>query len=84
MKLRQNYPYNEALDDFECFIEKHVTDQVVKDELKGVIDDARQRKTVPMRGLHSKYVKYRKKSQNYTTFTPEEREMMDDLIQFWC
>lgn len=84
MQLRQDYPYNEALDDLDSFIEKHIVHQDVKGEFKGIIEYARQQKTVPMRGLQDKLMKYRKIYSLYTPFTPEEREMMDDLIHFWC
>jgi hypothetical protein len=84
MQLRQDYPYSEALNDFENFIDKQVVHQYMKDEFKEIIDSSRQKKTVPMRGLQDKLMKYRKKYSLYTPFTPEEREMMDDLIHFWC
>jgi len=83
MKLRQNYPYNEALDDFERFIEKYISHQDVKDEFNETISYARKKKTVPMKGLHDRLMKYRKQHQAYTSFTAEEREMMDDLMHFW-
>ena len=84
MSLRNEYPYDEALNDFENFIEKQVIHQHIKNEFNEIINSARQDKTVPMRGLQVKLMKYRKEYCLYTKFTSQEREMMDNLIHFWC
>lgn len=83
MKLRKDYPYDLAIDDFSKFISRVVKDKVVLKEFSEILEDARSRKTFPMRGLHQKLMSYRRAKADYTTFTEEEREMIEDLMHFW-
>lgn len=84
MQLRQDYPYDEALDDLETFIDKCVIHQHVKDEFREIFDSARQQKTVPMRGIHKKFINYVEEHKLYDPYTEEDKETIDDLIHFWC
>ena len=83
MKLRKNYPYDLAIDDFSAFLDRVVRDTEALKEFKNILDDAGERKTFPMRGLHEKLMSYRKNNSDYTTFIDQEREMIEDLMHFW-
>lgn len=84
MNLRQEYPFNEALDDLECFIDKYVTHQDIKDEFNEIFNEARAKQSVPMRGIHKKFLDYVEEHKLYEPYTESEQEMIDDLIHFWC
>lgn len=83
MKLRRDYPYNQAIDDFAVFLSRVVKDKSVLEEFTCILVDARKRHTFPIRGLHNKLMSYRRDSSDYTPFTEEEREMIEDLMHFW-
>ena len=83
MKLRKDYPYNLAIDDFSIFISRVVKDKEVLKEFSDILEGARNRKTFPMRGLHEKLMSYRKHKAEYISFTEEDREMIEDLMYFW-
>ena len=83
MNLRKDYPYDEALDDLEKFINRHVHHENVRREFFEILNESRYRRTVPMRGIHEKFIKYTKKYELYSPYTDDEKEMIDDLIHFW-
>lgn len=81
--MLDEFPYEQALNDLEIFLNRVVMDQNIKNEFKLIIADARQRKTVPIRGIHEKLMQYRKEYKEYILFTDDEKEMIDNLLHFW-
>jgi len=75
--------YNQALNFLEVFFDRVIKDQNIKNEFKSIIKGAREEKTVPIRGLHEKLMRYRKEYNEYILFTEKEKEMIDDLMHFW-
>lgn len=76
-------PYDQALNDLEIFLDRIVIDQNINNEFKSIITDARQRKTVPIRGIHEKLMQYRKEYNEFIPFTDDEKEMLDNMMHFW-
>lgn len=83
MSLRKDYPYNEALDDLEEFINKHVVHEEHRNVLLEIINESRHRKTVPMRGIHEKFIEYVREYKINSALLSDEAEMIDELMHFW-
>lgn len=81
--MRENYPYNEALDDLTIFFKKHIKDEIFLKKMLLVLDQSRERKTVPIRGIHEEFMQYRKKNTDYFSFSNDETKMWDDLLGIW-
>ena len=81
--MRNDYPYQQAITDLRAFLSKKIADAKTLSELNDELDAALKRKTVPMRYINQKLFEYRKKHNDYSSFTDCERDMLDDLMHFW-
>lgn len=83
MRLRKDYPYDEAINDLANYVEKHIFHDAEKEEFKALLDECRKENRVPMRQINLKISEYRKKYKSYTSHSESEKEMMEDLMYFW-
>lgn len=82
--LREDYPYNEAIDDLISFFEEQITN---KEELKKMLDlleDSRRKHYLPMRYINVEFGKYLKNNpKDSKPLSKQENEMLGDLMHFW-
>ncbi|AWF82448.1 hypothetical protein BTJ40_17375 [Microbulbifer sp. A4B17] len=83
MSNRKDYPYNEAIDDLEIFFKKNIKNQESCRKFLDYLGVCRKNKRLGFRYVHEELMKYRKEYSDYFMYTPEEREMIDDLLYFW-
>ena len=83
MKKTNKYSYGQALNDIEKLVKRVVKHSEQLSEFKFIIDNARKRKTVPIRGIQEKLMNYREQYQEYDSFTAEERKMLNDVMDLW-
>lgn len=81
--MREDYPYNEALDDLIIFFKKHIKKQDILNELMDLINGCREEKMVSIRAIYETYSKYRKNYNDKFPCSPEEDQMWKDLLYFW-
>ena len=84
MGLRTDYPYHEALNDLRVFFEKRIIHSDVKAELNEELDASFKRKTVPMRYLFDRFIKYTSEHKLFDPYSEEEEKMIDELLHFWA
>ncbi|SHO57665.1 hypothetical protein VQ7734_03435 [Vibrio quintilis] len=87
MKMKPDeFPYNQsglALDELEKLIIRVVEHELERDDLLKSIADARERGTVPIRGIQHQLMQYRKKYSLYTPFSDDEKQLIDHLLNYW-
>lgn len=83
MHLRNDYPYNEALDDLVAFFKLRIKNDFRKKELLGYLEKCRREKTVTFRYIYEKFIVYTNESKDYKKLTVKDKEMIDDLFHFW-
>ena len=84
MDLREDYLYEEAVNDLRRFFEKRIIHSDVKAELNEELDASLERKTVPMRYLFDRFIKYTSEHKLFDPYTEEEERMIDELLHFWA
>lgn len=83
MGLRNDYPYDEALDDIEDFFNRRVKDESSKSQLIELLGKCRPAKRVPFRHIHNEYIKYTNEKKDYAPLSEDDKKMIDDLFHFW-
>lgn len=83
MSNRSDYPYLEAIEDLENFVQKYISDAQEKKEIMEYLEICRINKTVTFRHIHELIMNYRKKFADYRIFSQSDREMIQDLMHFW-
>jgi hypothetical protein len=83
MYLRNDYPYNEALDDLVTFFKLRIKNDFRKKELLGYLETCRREKTVTFRYIYEKFIEYTNENKDYEELTDKDKEMIDDLFHFW-
>ncbi|MGF1725255.1 hypothetical protein [Photobacterium nomapromontoriensis] len=83
MGMRNDYPYQEAISDLEKIFDKSISDKKVRREMQDLLDKCREKKSVPMRYIYEKFIKYRRDTSDFTDASDEDKKTIDDLFHFW-
>ena len=83
MQLREDYPYHEAIRDLKFFFDKQIKNPEIRAEFDKILDACFEEKTVAMRGIHEKFIRYLKEHHLYEPYTSDEEKMMSELLHFW-
>lgn len=75
--------YNYALDILEIYFKQHIKSLLELHEMEEILKRSRERQTVPIRGIHQTFMDYRKKYQDYSIPTDEEKKMWGELLGIW-
>ncbi len=81
--MRTDYPYDLAISDLREFLARRVTHSNVLSEFQEELDSSLKRKTVPMRFIFEKFIKYTNEHKQFVPYTKDEEDMIDDLFHFW-
>jgi len=73
----------QALDSIELLIERIVIHENELSEFRKILNDARMRNTVPIRGIQEKLISYRECHKLYTPFTNQERKVLHEAMELW-
>ena len=83
MSSKKNIDSEKALKELEKLIRRIVRQKEQLAEFEKILSESRNRKTVPIRGIHQKLMQYRKKYSVYEPFTQYEKEFIQDLFDYW-
>lgn len=83
MGLKEDYPFDEAIDDLERFINRIVVHEEVKKEFEDLFLRCRKEKIIPMRWVNVRLSEYRKEYKAYESFTDKEKKMLEAMMHFW-
>ena len=75
--------YNYALDVLEKYFNQQIKSSCDLKEMLELLNGSREYKTVTIRAIHQKFMTYRKKFEDYTTPTNEEKKMWEELLGIW-
>ncbi len=83
MNQLSNFSHLKALEELEALVKRVVIDSEKLSEFQTIFKEARERKTVPVRGIQETLMEYRKSTGLYTPFTDYEREMLREIMDLW-
>lgn len=82
--LREDYPYNEAIDDLISFFKERMTNQEELEKMLDLLEECRKNQHLPMRHINVEFGKYLKNNpQDSKPLSEQENEMLGDLMHFW-
>ena len=83
MSHRDDYPYDEALNDIKSFIYQRVKCNAEKSKLFKYLDVCREKKIVTFRYIYQEISNIPTENRNLTPLSNDEKDMISDLFYFW-
>lgn len=83
MNDREDYLFDDAINDLEVFFRKHITYNNELCRFIEYLNDCKEVQRIGFRFLHEELMAYRMRYSDYFTFSEKERKMIQDLFYFW-